>query len=117
MDRMPLLVYFYVVLRVEPSASRILGKCSATELQPQPPYLHFKTQHSNIWELYYYEILALEVGYTGLMISLLRMVMYLPLFSPYKNVRKHPFQGGYFSQIVAIFCPNLTGINISKILL
>ncbi|VTJ67846.1 Hypothetical predicted protein [Marmota monax] len=30
------LFYFYVVLRIKPSASHVLGKGSATEPQPQP---------------------------------------------------------------------------------
>ena len=37
MDTIPLfyLLIFYMVLRLEPSASHILDRCSTTELQPQ----------------------------------------------------------------------------------
>ncbi|KAG3272680.1 hypothetical protein H1C71_030925, partial [Ictidomys tridecemlineatus] len=29
-------IYLYAMLRIKPSASHMLGKCSTTELQPQP---------------------------------------------------------------------------------
>ena len=34
-DNFILFIYFYVVLRIKPSASNVLGKRSTTELQPQ----------------------------------------------------------------------------------
>ena len=56
MDTMPL--FIYVVLRIEPSASYVLGKCSTTEPQPQPKRELFKVR-----EVFY---LDLDGGYTGI---------------------------------------------------
>ena len=35
-------IYFYVVLRIKPSASRMPGKHSTTEQQPQPSVIFFQ---------------------------------------------------------------------------
>ncbi len=48
MDTIYLFIYFYVVLRIKPSASHVLDKCSITKLLLQPLALVFEMRFNYV---------------------------------------------------------------------